>query len=155
MSWKKGSVSCISFPTQSPFRPSSLSLDPLAPGVESSRAECPTTRRRPTTNTSPVTAQYYTLKLILLAYLLHPKTRGATQLHDHVLKPALTAVQTPSNSYSKSSSSSFSTSTTSSNAATIQTQTPPTSNVSGSAGGSPTVVLPSGGGVGVGLEVPK
>ena len=35
------------------------------------------------------TAQYYTLKLAFLAYLLYPKTDGALKIYDHVLRPAL------------------------------------------------------------------
>lgn len=34
-------------------------------------------------------AQYYTVKLLFLAYLLHPRTQGAMNLHTHVFRPLL------------------------------------------------------------------
>ncbi|KAK4688920.1 hypothetical protein P7C73_g1182, partial [Tremellales sp. Uapishka_1] len=84
--------------------------------------------------------QYYTVKLLFLAYLLHPRTQGALQIHNAVLKPALTTVSSPP----------YETATT-----------PPTSKPASEPASTFTVpagtkfTLPSGGGTGTGLEVEK
>lgn len=77
-------------------------------------------------------AQYYTLKLVFLAYLLHPRTKGALQIHQQVLRPAFTRGAVASN-----------------------VNTPPTSHTEVSGSSSPSVRLPSGSGTGVGMDVPK
>ncbi|RXK42217.1 hypothetical protein M231_00575 [Tremella mesenterica] len=81
--------------------------------------------------------QYYTLKLVFLAYLLHPSTNGAIKIHNAVFRPFIRSpighgvIPTP----------------------------PQTVSGNQSQGASPEtregVKLPSGPGSGVGMEVPK
>ena len=89
-------------------------------------------------------AHFYTIKLLFLAYLIHPRTQGAMKIHQSVLRPLLvgrrpsTPMTTPAQT--KDDGSSVSSPTFSGNAAS-----PPTGSVH----------LPSGSGTGVGLDVPK
>ncbi|ORX34372.1 TB2/DP1, HVA22 family-domain-containing protein [Kockovaella imperatae] len=55
--------------------------------------------------------QYYTLKLVFLAYLLHPKTQGALKLHNMVFKPLFisntgSSLKTPPTAHASASSAS-------------------------------------------------
>ncbi|WVR04442.1 hypothetical protein IAU60_001445 [Kwoniella sp. DSM 27419] len=80
--------------------------------------------------------QYYTVKLLFLAYLLHPRTQGALKVHDSVFRPVLARAQqqgqTSSSTYGVKSGSSSARSTGSTTATT-----PPTSKASLSSASSP------------------
>nr|ODN85712.1 hypothetical protein L203_04586 [Cryptococcus depauperatus CBS 7841] len=39
--------------------------------------------------------QYYTTKLLFLAYLLHPKTRGAQKIHENIFRPLINDPRSP------------------------------------------------------------
>lgn len=61
--------------------------------------------------------QYFTVKLAFLAYLIHPRTKGAFKIHESVLRPLLTSTRN----------------------ATKPTSTPPVSRPSASTQASPTM----------------
>ncbi|OCF37580.1 hypothetical protein I317_05004 [Kwoniella heveanensis CBS 569] len=93
--------------------------------------------------------QYYTVKLLFLAYLLHPRTQGALKVNESVFRPLLARAQqaqsSASSSYSGSSTGSntygakqFSSSSSSAYPSTANVQTPPTSKPSLSSASSPT-----------------
>lgn len=100
-------------------------------------------------------AQYYTLKLIFLAYLAHPQTRGALKLHESVFRPLLARASAPTSSaYTPPTSKPSTSSASSPNPFTNKGYD------TGSSGSQPssnagTVQLPSGGGTGVGLQIPN
>jgi hypothetical protein len=130
-------------------------------------------------------AQYYTVKLLFLAYLIHPKTKGARKIHASVLRPLLVRAQQaqkPSSSTpptTKPSSGSNLSSPSTNGGAGVDQPLSRTSGFSSTQAGVPTgystsqfagqgqsvgsglsgsggqIHLPSGGGTGVGQEVPK
>ncbi|WWD22053.1 hypothetical protein CI109_106541 [Kwoniella shandongensis] len=70
--------------------------------------------------------QYYTVKLLFLAYLLHPKTQGAIKIHENVFRPLFKSASSPA-----STNNPF-------RGASGAAGTPPTSKPSHSAVSSPT-----------------
>ena len=118
--------------------------------------------RSPRARSSLISAQYYTLKLLFLAYLLHPKTQGAVHLQDRffsrLVRPSkVGAVNTPPTSHSGvdsvNSSPKYPAAPTSATSAGDSSVFPSPSHAStGATGGS--VTLPSGPGTGQGMEVP-
>ncbi|WWC59185.1 uncharacterized protein I303_101734 [Kwoniella dejecticola CBS 10117] len=82
--------------------------------------------------------QYFTVKLLFLAYLLHPRTQGATQVHERIFRPLLASAQQSSRKAPSSSSTSTSSqSTYSGPRPTSKVSTPPTSKESLSSASSP------------------
>ncbi|WVQ68982.1 uncharacterized protein L199_007193 [Kwoniella botswanensis] len=84
--------------------------------------------------------QYYTVKLLFLAYLLHPRTQGATQVHERVFRPILASAQQsaksappPTSGYSNNGS----TNTYGAPKSSSTVSTPPTSKPSLSTVSSP------------------
>ncbi|WWC87230.1 uncharacterized protein L201_002118 [Kwoniella dendrophila CBS 6074] len=96
--------------------------------------------------------QYFTVKLLFLAYLLHPRTQGALQVHERVFKPLLATAQRsaksappPSSSYSSGGTGGLTGQSQSTYSAPRQSSTastPPTSKPSLSTVNSP--VQPQG-----------
>ncbi|OWZ61015.1 hypothetical protein AYX14_03415 [Cryptococcus neoformans] len=83
--------------------------------------------------------QYYTVKLLFLAYLLHPKTQGAKKIHESVFRPLIKnrdSPLSPTNVYPSSTSKTDASTTGSTNASVPShgegTGTPPTSRSSNS-----------------------
>ncbi|WWC67684.1 uncharacterized protein I206_101596 [Kwoniella pini CBS 10737] len=76
--------------------------------------------------------QYFTIKLLFLAYLLHPRTQGATQVHEKVFKPLLASAQRSSKQAPPPSSSTYPAPNSAS-----KVSTPPTSKESLSTASSP------------------
>ncbi|WVF70074.1 hypothetical protein IAT40_004861 [Kwoniella sp. CBS 6097] len=89
--------------------------------------------------------QYYTVKLLFLAYLLHPRTQGALKVNQSVFRPLLARAQQAQSTSHSGSSSNYSSGTGSntysakqSTYPTANVQTPPTSKPSLSSASSPT-----------------
>ncbi|KAE8538662.1 hypothetical protein D1P53_005025 [Cryptococcus gattii VGV] len=81
--------------------------------------------------------QYYTVKLLFLAYLLHPKTQGAKKIYESVFRPLIKnrdSPLSPANVYPSSTSKTDASTTGSTNASTSSRTggagTPPTSRSS-------------------------
>ncbi|WVW78738.1 hypothetical protein I302_100698 [Kwoniella bestiolae CBS 10118] len=85
--------------------------------------------------------QYYTVKLLFLAYLLHPRTQGALQVHERVFQPILASAQQSAKSAPPPSSTS---NTYGAPKSSSQVSTPPTSKPSLSTVNSPTQPQSSG-----------
>jgi len=105
-------------------------------------------------------AQYYTVKLILLAYLAHPRTRGAIQVHEKVFRPLLARATAPTSRSAYTPPTSNSSKSTESSPVPSASKPYDLSTAGSSASnanttGNGNVHLPSGGGAGVGLDVPK
>lgn len=92
--------------------------------------------------------QYYTVKLLFLAYLIHPRTKGAQKIHQSVLRPLLATAQ---GSPRTSTTSRFASTTHPATGISGSIKTPPSSKPSQASSNANSPTFPSasiGGGTG-------